>query len=149
MGILDNSELSYLQQFFTNLTDETNPLHLNIPPLFPSSPPPTTATTDNDSVSQKSADEVMSKRRRHLLAEHKRKDRIKVELERLEGLLPEKYIIGTSFNSGSSSGGGRKSQARLLAAASDCISQLRRENEQLKRLLLTQQSNVNRTVLNK
>ena len=111
--LLGDSELFYLTDFFNTLQN---------PNLNPAAPVVAPAALG----SKRSLDE-QERKSRHVASEHKRRDRIKDELDHMMELVPSaRQSLGT----------GRKSQARILAMANKYMAELQRENDLLKKLLL-------------
>jgi len=106
-ALLTNDELDYIEQFLTNLPEQT----LSGP--TPERKPATART----------------KKERHLASEHKRRNRIKEELDRMSRLLPgiQHFLAICPFT--------RIPQSKLLAHANDHIEQLQAEIERLKFLI--------------
>lgn len=109
--LLGGSELFYLADFFDNLQR----------------PPPAALAPTRTSLGLKRPLDEQERKSRHVASEHKRRDRIKEEMERMVRLVPAtRQAFGT----------GRKSQARILAAANDYLSELQGENDRLRKMLV-------------
>lgn len=103
-GLLTNDELEYIEQFLTNLPEQT---------------------LSETNQEQKSAT-ARRKKERHLVSEHKRRNGIKRELDRMSKLLPGiQHLLATRPFT-------RIPQSKLLAHANDHIERLQAEIERLK-----------------
>lgn len=78
-----------------------------------------------DAVGRRPILDARDKRTRHIASEHKRRNRIKEEMQRMTILIPELSRSRV-----------RISQARLLAHANDYIEALKGENDRLRTLLI-------------
>lgn len=114
LKLLDGVELDYIENFLNTFT-------------APSFPFLRTGDTLDECActSERSPEgEEQERKSRHVVAEHKRKDKIRGEFNRLARLIPSLAREK-----------GRKTQAKVIAAANQYILELRRENERLCSLL--------------
>lgn len=119
--LLDGAELDYIEAFLNSLA---------APDAGTPSPGGGSGSgglvAERLSLAMPAEEEESERKSRHVVAEHRRKEKIRGELDRLAQLVP---ALGDA-------GGGRRTQAKVIAAASRYILDLQRENEALRALLI-------------